>query len=68
MPLSTALRKLLCCAPREQDEEPAPPMRRVPEPVADEPVEPGRPYRDYVESETERYWQEMVNAGRHGIR
>ena len=63
MPLLTALRKLLCCAHREQDEETAPPLRWVPEPVADETVEPGRPHQDYVESEAERYWQEMVKAG-----
>ena len=63
MPLSTALRKLLCCAPREQEEAEAPPRRPVPEPVAGRPVQPGRPYQDYVESEAERYWQEMVKVG-----
>ena len=63
MPLSTALRKLLCCAPREQEEAEAPPIRAEPEPVADEPVQPGRPYQDYVENETERYWREMVKVG-----
>ena len=63
MPLSTTLRKLLCCAPREQEEAEAPPIRAEPEPVADEPVQPGRPYQDYVENETERYWREMVKVG-----
>ena len=63
MPLSTVLRKLLCCAPREQEEAEAPPRRPVPEPVACRPVQPGRPYQDYVESEAERYWQEMVKVG-----
>ena len=26
-------------------------------------MQPGRPHQDYVESEAERYWQEMVNVG-----
>ena len=26
-------------------------------------MQPGRPYQDYVENETERYWQEMVKVG-----
>ena len=65
MPLSTTLRKLLCCAPGRQEEEEAemPPVRPLPEPVEAGPVQPGRPYRDYVESEAERYWREMVNVG-----
>ena len=63
MPLSTALRKLLCCAPGEQEETEAPQRRPVQEPVAGRPVQPGRPYQDYVENETERYWQEMVKVG-----
>ena len=65
MPLSTTLCKLLCCAPGRQEEEEAemPPVRPLPEPVEAGPVQPGRPYRDYVENETERYWQEMVKVG-----
>ena len=35
----------------------------VQEPVAGRAVQPGRPHQDYVESEAERYWQEMVKAG-----
>ena len=26
-------------------------------------MQPGRPYQDYVESEAERYWREMVKVG-----
>ena len=63
MPLSTVLRKLLCCAPGEQEETEAPQIRPEPEPVAGRPVQPGRPYQDYVESEAGRYWQEMVKVG-----
>ena len=65
MPLSTTLRKLLCCAPREQEQEEAETPARQPllEPVEDRPMEAGRPYQDFVENETQRYWQEMVQVG-----
>ena len=66
MPLSTTLRKLLCCAPGRQEEEEAemPPVRPLPERVEAGPVQPGRPYRDYVENEADRYWREMEDTGR----
>ena len=63
MPLLTSLRKLLCCAPREQEEAEAPARQPLPEPVEDRSVEAGRPCQDYVENETEKYWQEIVKAG-----
>ena len=63
MPLLTSLRKLLCCALQEQEEAEAPQRHPVQEPVAGRAVQPGRPHQDYVESEAERYWQEMVKAG-----
>ena len=31
--------------------------------AADEPMEPGRPYQDFVDSEIRKFWQEMVNIG-----
>ena len=72
MPLSTALRKLLCCTAGVQQEEeaethPGParpePAGAVPGPAQAGPAPAGRPYRDYVENETDRYWREMVKPG-----
>ena len=65
MPIFDNLRKLVCCAPRQQEEdlEMAPLMQPDPEPVAAWPEEPGRPYRDFVEDEARKYWEEMVNPG-----
>ena len=65
MPVFDILRKLVCCAPRQQEEdlEMAPLMQPGPEPVAAEPAGTGRPYQDYVESEARKYWKEMVNPG-----
>ena len=65
MPIFDMLRKLACCAPRQQEEdlEMAPLMQPDPEPVAAWPEEPGRPYRDFVEDEARKYWEEMVNPG-----
>ena len=63
MPLLPTLQKVVCCARPEREEAEAPPRRPVQEPVAGRPVQPGRPYQDYVENETERYWQEMVKVG-----
>ncbi len=65
MPLSTALRKLLCCAaPREEEAEARPGPAR-PEPVhgGPEPAQAGRPYRDFVEGEAARFRREIENAG-----
>ena len=67
MPLSNSLQKLLCCTTgmqREDDAE-APARRPLPEPMeaAPDPAQAGRPYRDYVETETDRYWREMVKIG-----
>ena len=68
MPLSTSLRKLLCCAPVRQEEEEAPARRPLPEPMeaAPEPeqagsAQAGRPYRGYVESEVDRRFGEMID-------
>ena len=65
MPIFDTLRKLVCCAPRQQEEdlEMAPFMQPGPEPVAAEPAGTGRPYQVYVESEARKYWEEMVNPG-----
>ena len=67
MPLKTILRKLVCCVPREQEEAETETMVQEEQPLlefaADEPMEPGRPYQDFVESETRKFWQEMVNVG-----
>ena len=65
MPVFDMLRKLACCAPRQQEEdlEMAPLMQPDPEPVAAWPEEPGRPYRDFVEYESRKYWDEMVRVG-----
>ena len=60
MPLSNLLRKLVCFSvPLEEEAEPpARPLR--PQPAQAGPAHAGRPYRDYVENETDRYWREMV--------
>ena len=63
MPIFDNLRKLVCCAAREQYEPEAPVRRPAPEHVATETGEPGRPYQDYVEDEARKYWQEMVKTG-----
>ena len=65
MPTFDMLRKLACCAHRQQEEdlEMVPLMQPDPEPVAAWPEEPGRPYRDFVEDEARKYWEEMVNLG-----
>ena len=68
MPLSTSLRKLLCCAPVRQEEEEAParrplpgPMEAAPEPAQAGSAQAGQPYRGYVESEVDRMFQEMID-------
>ena len=65
MPISTTLRKLLCCAPGRQEEEEVetPAGRPAAEPVEAGPSLPVRPYRNYVEIEAERYWREIVQPG-----
>ena len=64
------MRKLLCCAAPQEEEAEAPARPARPEPVRAEPgaaeavrAQAGRPYRDYVESEADRYWREMVKPG-----
>ena len=44
------------------EQEQAAPVARRPLPEADEaePVEPGRPYQAFVESEARKYWEDMV--------
>ena len=63
MPLKSVLRKLVCCAFQEQDEEEVQTEQPLLELAADEPMEPERPYQDFVESEVRKYWQEMVQVG-----
>ena len=63
MPLKSVLRKLVCCALQEQDEEEMQVAQPIVELAADEPMEAGRPYQDFVESEVRKYWQEMVQVG-----
>ena len=63
MPLNRILRNLVCCARREQEEAEPDVMRPELLPVEAGPVEPGRPYRTFVEREARRYWQEVVNVG-----
>ena len=65
MPLSNALRKLLCCttgAQQEQEAE-APARPPLPEPVEAGPPQAGRPYQDFVEREAARFRQEIENGG-----
>ena len=65
MPIFTTLRKLLGYAPvRQEEEEAEPPARRpLPEPAQDRPAQAERSYRDLVENEARKYWQDMVQAG-----
>ncbi len=74
MPLSTTLQKLLCCTTgiQEEDEMEAPARRPLPEhaqagpePVhaGPAPAQAGRPYRDYVEREAERFRRDIENDG-----
>ena len=67
MPLSSALRKLLCCTAgvQQQEEADAPARLPLPEPMAagPGPAQAGRPYRDFVEREAERFRQEIENDG-----
>ena len=63
MPLLKSLRKLAACTAGYEEETEAPARRPRPEPVETEPAHAGRPHRDYVETETDRYWREMVKIG-----
>ncbi len=65
MPLSPTLRKRLGYAPVRQEEEEAeaPARRPRPEPAQDRPAQAERPYRDLVENEARKYWQDMVQSG-----
>ena len=70
MPLSNFLRKLVCFSAPEREETEAPagqpmqqPAHAGPEPAQVGPARAGRPYRDYVENETDRYWRETVGPG-----
>ena len=47
------------------EQEQAAPVAQRPRPEADEvePVETGRPYQAFVESEARKYWQDMVEPG-----
>ena len=59
MPLKSVLRKLMCCALQEQDEEEMQAESPLLELAAYEPIDLGRPYQDFVESEVSKYWREM---------
>ena len=72
MPLSTSLRKLLCCTAgvREEDETAAPARRALPEPVQAgpaaaraRPAQAGQPYRDFAEGEAARLRRELETHG-----
>ena len=62
MSLKSILRKLACCARQEWDEEEEHAERPLLELPAHEPMEPGPPYQDFVDSEARKYWQEMANT------
>ena len=78
MPVFDTLRKLFCTVRQGEEQghdlEMAPLLHHAAEPAAaglgsclrrnDELGEPGRPYRDFVEDETRKYWQETVQVGR----
>ena len=72
MPVSTSLRKLLCCiAGMQQEEEaearPGParpdPVQAGPEPAEVGPAQAGRPYRGFVEGEAGRFRRALENDG-----
>ena len=68
MPILTSLRKLACCsAPQEVEEEAEEPARPPrPEPEQARFIRPGRPYREYVEGEAERFRREPDTGGDPG--
>lgn len=66
MPLKKALQQRDNPPPREQEEMAAGAERPLPEPAAAGPVAAGRPHRDYVEREAERYRREAEHAGSPG--
>ena len=63
MPLVKLLGKRERNASPEPEEMAAPVRQPMPLPVEDELREPGRPHQAFVEDETRRYWQEMVERG-----
>ena len=67
MPISTALRKLLCCTTgiQQEEEADAPARLPLPEPMeaGPEPAQARRPYRDFAEREAEQFRQEIENDG-----
>ena len=66
MPLLTALRKLVCCAGREEEQARAPARPPMPAPVAAGTGEPGRPYREYVENEAGKFREGLMKSGNPG--
>ena len=66
MPLSTSLRKLLCCAPVRQEEEEAPARRPLPEPMeaAPEPAQAG--HRGHRHKQRRRCERSHRRRQRHG--
>ena len=63
MPIKRTAQQRESQPPREQEAEVARAERPEPEPVEAGPVQPGRLYQAFVESETRKFWQEMVNVG-----
>ena len=64
MALKSILKRLVCCASAERQQEQARVIQAGPEPVAAEAAGPARPYEAFIENEARKYWQDMLESGR----